>query len=790
MKLAFNRRFLDDDGRPLNSGRITLYAHDSQTPLTIYYLEGGDYSPASNPMLTSNDGRIDTVFYDAAVIDVKVEKNNNDGTFELLDTFEEGIGITNNGGADTKVSTIDDLRNTDPSVGTVTVTGYYTEGDSPARMYMWDPDSTNTIDGGYVIGSEVSDTGRWILIWDDEMIPCTVYGIIPGMHEENISQFLDFPVTVGTKAIATARICRFITGEYSTTQSYYTQKTLYFDSGAKFTNGDFSCKDVIIPSNNDYVADFTFNGVQKEAHSSWFKTVQAFLTCNAQRYVINATNYFATTTLSGNVRIENAEMVFHGRLPVTYDGTPRITFSRCSMHGSGMFNVNDILGFEYTEIHDEWWTTPQNIDWTNNVRARSIALNKLLLQNFQNTAAYVNAIKADDQTKCDLGGRYISSLNANGFTTVSNAVCDTFTYSTQTGTVEIRNVKSDTAYLSGLSLTIRNCELKQVNASTVNYLICENSNISFGTAPTFSYMWLTDCDVDGGSIWTCKGGVVCEGGVFNASLNYVTDNTSNHGAVKFTRVRFGVNNLFTLKNLAIYDSTLDNNTVKMYPYKDGDDYCFSIDLENNIIRNTNPIEFTKLDEIDGMAQEDVYDIILRWTIVNNVFLGNPEGLRMRYWQRRLGQYYGRTFVKMAQNAHSIVYQGNTGNCPADNMRGVSIVDNTAYTTEEYGDSTIYKYRNNNRRCMMNPVSPIWWNINPIGGPNTLIKYYAWENSPYDSLSYSMFIHTTWFSYPMAHDESLNNGDFFALAVCTFGDYIRIVQRGDSDHNQGIIAKII
>lgn len=109
MKLAFQRRFLDDEGNPLNAGRITLYAHDSDTPLKVYYLEGYDYSPAENPMLTSNDGRINTVFYEGGIIDVKVEKNNGDGTFELLDTFEEGMDVGNNGTPDTQVSTIEEL---------------------------------------------------------------------------------------------------------------------------------------------------------------------------------------------------------------------------------------------------------------------------------------------------------------------------------------------------------------------------------------------------------------------------------------------------------------------------------------------------------------------------------------------------------------------------------------------------------------------------------------------------------------------------------------------------------
>jgi hypothetical protein len=790
MKLAFQRRFLDDNGLPLNAGRITLYAHDSQTPITVYSLTGDDYSPAENPMLTTNDGRIDTVFYDDGIIDVKVEKNNGDGTFELLDTFEDGLDVGKNGTSDTQVSTIEELRNVNPEVGTVTVTGYYKQGDCPVRMYMWDPNSTNAIDGGYVIGSDVSDTGRWILMWHDEIIPCTVYGVMPGQYEENITAFLNFPNTVSTKAIATARICRFIPGTYLTDQTYYTSKTLYFDEGAQFVTGEFVCNTAIVPSNTGYVADFRFNGVQKEVHSSWFRTVFAFLTCNAQRYVIDSTNYFTNTSLTGQVTLTNVEIEFHGRLPVTYSGNARINFSRCDLQGSGFFNQTDVVSFSYTEIHDKWWLSPSDIDWVNKVHARTVSLDRLLLQNFQNTTAYVNAIKADGQTKCDLAGRYIASLSANGFTDVLNVDCNSFTYNQQGGGIEIKNVKANSVYVSCASWTIKDSELNSVFASVSNYFICYDSRISFQSAPTFSSLWLTDCDIDGGSTWTSKGQVICEGGYFNASLNYVTDNTTNHSLVKFTNVRFGENNSFTLKNLAIYDSTLTNNTIKMYPYKEGDNYYFSIDLENNIIRNTNPIEFTRIEEIDGWWQEDVYDIILRWTIVNNVFLGNEEGLRMRYWQKRGGQHYNRTFVKMAQGVHSITYEGNVGKCPSDNMRGTTVADNKNYTTESYNDSTIYKYSGSYKRCMMNPVSSIWWNIGPIGGPNTMMKYYSWVNSPYNSVTYSMFVQTTWFSYPRAHDEAVNDGDFFLLAICTFGDYIRIVQQGDGDRNQGVVAKVI
>lgn len=784
MKLAFQRRFLDDDGNPLNSGRITLYAHDSQTPLTVYYLEGDDYSPAANPMLTTNDGRIDTVFYDDGIIDVKVEKNNGDGTFELLDTFEEGLDLGKNGTQDTQVSTIDDLRNTDPTVGTVTVTGYYTEGDSPVRMYMWDPNSTNTIDGGYVIGSDVSDTGRWILMWDDEMIPCTVYGVMPGVYEENISQFINFPVTVGSKAIATARICRFIPGDYSTTQNYYTDKTLYFDSGARFPAGYFSCKNAIVPSNTSYVAELHFHGVQKEVHSSWFRTVTAFLACNAQRYVIDATNYFTNSTLAAQVEIVNAELEFHARLPVTYTGNGRMVFNRCDIHGCPLFSTSDKITFKYTHINDSWWQSAANVDWVNNVSARSTNLNVLRLDNFTSPTAYVNALKANGTTKLDMAGRYITTLDANGFTEINNVDCNSFSFNNSGVYVKLRNVKCASMGITCHTLNIDDSSIGSAYMSCQS-IISHDSTVSFASEPTFGAAWFYRSEVDGGTPWTCKGQLVVEEGRFNASLNYVTDNEQSHPVVQFYGCHFGTNNTFRLKNVTMIGCTFDNNKLTMFPYKDGDNYILSVNLQGNIIRTNQPIEFTRLGD-----DENVYDCILRWTITDNIFTGNTEGLRMRYWQRRSGSYWTRTFVKNAMNVHSVTYKGNVGSCPDDTGRGLAISDNKGYVEESITDDySVYKYTGAWKRVMPS-FSSAWWNGGAINGSGMLVKYYNAVNSPYDSLTYDLFIHTTWFLYPTAHDDPINDGDFFRRAILTFNDYLRIVQRGDGDHNNFVVGRVV
>ena len=778
MKLAFQRRFLDDDGNPLNSGRITLYAHDSDTPITVYYLEGNDYSPAMNPMLTTNDGRIDTVFYDGGIIDVKVEKNNGDGTFELLDTFEEGMDVGHGGTPDTQVSTIEELRGVDPSMGTVTVTGYYTEGDSPVRTYMWDSDGTNTIDGGYVIGSDVSDTGRWILIWDDEMIPCTVYGIIPGAYEENISQFLNFPDTVGTKAIATARICRFIAGDYSTTQNYYTNKTLYFDSGAKFPSGYFSCKNAIVPSNTSYVADLHFHGVQKEVHSSWFKTIKAFLASNAQRYVIDATNYFTDSNLNSQLEIADAELEFHARLPLVYVDSGRLTLSRCDIQGCPQFSTIDALTFKHTEIHDSWWQQASSVDWVDTVSARTANLNVLNLDNFTSVVAYINAIKANGSTKIDLAGRYIATLDANDLTEIYNVDCNALTMNRPGVAVKMRNITC-----ASFGVTCHTLELRDsiVRSAYMNcqYINCYDSTVNYASAPTFTTALFFRSEVNCSSDypWTCKGQLLVQDGRFNASVNYVTDNELSHPYVQFYGVHLGAGMVFRLKHVTMMGCTFDNNLLALYPYKEGDDYILSANLQNNIIHTTYPVEFTKID-----GDENAYDCILQWTIVNNIFTGNSEGIRMRYWQKYDGTYWYRTFVKVAANVHNVTYKGNTGVCPDDTGRGLAINDNTAYVEEEVSGTSLYKYAGSAKRLMPKMLSGTWFAGDAINGKGMLLKYY---NADTSSGGIDLYVQTAWFLYPLAHDDSTSNGDFFNRAILTVDKYVR-----SGDHTSSVVAYVV
>ena len=356
---------------------------------------------------------------------------------------------------------------------------------------------------------------------------------------------------------------------------------------------------------------------------------------------------------------------------------------------------------------------------------------------------------------------------------------------------DIRNAYCNRLYISnsGADIQLHNVHAGEIIA-TCRYISVYDSDISFSMEPSINAIWGYDSRINSSMQWRTPA-IQCifERCWIGIVFNRVTNNEHTEALLSFTECQFQRNVGATTKNLEMYRCKTDNGAFKIYPYKSGDNYYLKATLIGNNFNSAYPVEFTKIDTLDGRYQEECYDCLLQWNIVGNTFVGNTEGLRMRYWQNRTGSYYSRTFVKPGSGIHSIIYEGNVGNCPSDNMRGVSISDNKAYTEESIGSNTLYKYTGSWKSCLVVPGSS-WWNNTIAQGPNTLVKWYNWVNSPYNSVTYSLFVQTTWFAYPKAHDDPINNGDFFANAILIFGDYLRIVQRGDGDRNDGVVGRII
>ena len=794
MKIALgNEPYIGrDTGKPVE-GRLTVYEIHTDIKAKTYTIEGNNgFVEAPNPVLLHGGMPDDSLFVELGLYGLKIERytgpegqmsaESPDEYFEQIDYLEAGMDFDPQASSANVVDTLGDLENADPALKFVTVLWHDTVGDCIPRQYFWDAGAQDNIDGGYVVGSEVSDTGRWILLWADEILPCTVYGVTPS-NTSNLNLLLNYPDTVGSLHLVTAPCVRFTSGTYTPNFTYTTDKELVFDGDAKFTAATFQCPRARVMGNQpSFIADFEFSAHDAEAHSSWFRTLQGFWHCGAKFLFCDSTNYFTSTLLTSNVSLADKVVIGNGRLPNTYaNGVYFVVGANTSITGR-IFSSADFVAITSTGWGDGIFATTGTWDPGLISAGHHIQFSNVPdLDLFENADRWVktmverrerfNSTIWTDFT-LDLQNRRLDNLAPGKFTEIRNGTFNRLTISNSGADITLRNVTA-----SDFTLSCR-------------YISVYDSDISFSMEPSISAIWGYDSRINSSMQWRAPSvQAIFERCWIGIVFNRVTNNEHTESLLSFTECQFQHNVGATTKNLEMYRCKTDNGAFKIYPYKSGDNYYLKAVLIGNNFNSAYPVEFTKIDTLDGRYLEECYDCILQWNIVGNTFVGNTEGLRMRYWQNRTGSYYTRTFVKMGSGIHSITYEGNVGNCPSDNMRGVSISDNKAYTEESIGSNTLYKYTGSWKRCLVVPGS-IWWNNTIAQGPNTLVKWYNWVNSPYNSVTYSMFVQTTWFAYPRAHDDPINNGDFFANAILLFGDYLRIVQRGDGDRNDGVVGRII
>lgn len=302
MKIGFGpQQFFDDQGRPLSGGRLSLYEQGTDNLLPTWTWSG-EFVSSDNPVILDNAGRIsDTVWFEASVIDVKLEKLNDDGTYAQVDTYSYGMDMPS-GSNDTVAAGMSGLKNASPSLGTVTVVGYHNSFDAPSRTYVWDPLSTDTPDDGCVVLSDVEPTGRWLLVWPDEKLPASVYGVTPG-HLDNMANLMNRPRYYGNSFVISAPgTTSFPSGTFGTgsSNSFSTTYDLQLDMGTRFNQW-------VITAPRFSVSGMATAGIgklcidQPEGAASAIKLSEisdrsAFMSTNANMYIIDRDNTSGTFT--------------------------------------------------------------------------------------------------------------------------------------------------------------------------------------------------------------------------------------------------------------------------------------------------------------------------------------------------------------------------------------------------------------------------------------------------------------------------------------------------------------
>ena len=776
--LTQSELILDNDQRIIPGAKIEVFDPVSNNHVNIYTYDSASdqYVIAQNPVYLDNLSRAQNSYFSDRLVLCMLYKYRGDFADPLSDDDTENWQYVRNwlGSFSSKsldqgelVTGLSGLKAVDPDIGKVTVVGYWTGDDCEARTYVWNPTSVATQDNGYIVKSDNTDTGRWILQFDGEYLPSTYYGVYPG-KEANMNALLTFPAAIGSQL--TAPGVYFKIGQYTaSTVPLVTQKKLLIDAKTYFSRDQIQCPSVtVVGEPTSPICDFYVNDRSCPVHSSWFNTVRGFWMSNSDHLYIDTTNNNQTNkNIATSVSVTNRTIYGHQRLPQTYSAGAQMIFDGCQFVGDSILGSADMVKFLHFDFRDDIFTgASSNLDFVNNVIVRTAGVNTLELANFKNAMGYVKAVAADGQTVLDLAGRQVSSLNAgSSFKT-------------------FRNVQAQSLAVNVDDLvTFDNCRIESLSL-TCDSLVSEKSVLNFNNEPVFDSAWFRASRIGGGShAWTDKNKYIyAEDSYIGINFNTVTDNTTDEQSKIFINCVFQNNTSFYVKKLLMRGCQTNNSVIKIYPYKIDNHYWMACDFDQNVFNNTEPIEFTKKKVNQyGVEQEDpdCYEVIVNWKICNNTFLGNDEGLRCRFWHDRTGTNYGKTFIALTSSitspVNNFIYYGNSGNCPAENLQGWSFRLMTGDTPVNYIYNSNYTYvRGKYVRC----ATKLWQ-----GASNKTPDQY--KRFKTDSMNQNV-IQTAVSNYSTKlnagllcyHDSymSTENGDLFKISIGIHeidGDYFYI-----------------
>ena len=212
--------FVDDIGKPLAGGRLVVYKYLT-TDLADIYADSDYVTPANNPFALDNAGTMPFNLFMQESVTVHAQKfigydeNNvemyaDQKVFNIIVDSDSVTGTTVG-----YLNSIADLRSYAVEHGkSVTVTGYFTSGDCPSRVFQYDENSSALDNNGSIIESSLTASGRWIWVPEGPTIDCRTFGVIAGSNNinANFTSFINY-------CASAEKIGYIPNGNYNLTQS-------------------------------------------------------------------------------------------------------------------------------------------------------------------------------------------------------------------------------------------------------------------------------------------------------------------------------------------------------------------------------------------------------------------------------------------------------------------------------------------------------------------------------------------------------------------------------------------
>ena len=658
--------FEDINRKALVHGKLEILDPVSNNFLTIWSYTDDQYTVMANPVILDIEGRVpQTVFCDRIVyVRVYAFKGNderNQPIYEFVRDFY--TGENENSESREYVVGIEALKDLDPSVNSsVNVLGYFNAYDCPMRQYVWDAECTQDADNGYIVASDVSDTGRWILAFSGEYLPSNYYGVYPG-HTSNINALLSYIEYVGTALTKTAPGVWFVPGEYSdSTVALITNKKLLIDNSTSFSYKSItSNNDIkIVGGDTDHFITDLY-GV-KIAHSSWYKSLQGFLDSGAKELIFDASNNFTqAAVMTKNTTLSNAHLVNNTNAYADRFGFNNftLTLDKCAVDDHLFYPSTSRLYFRNMLVTDRYFYGPN----VNNIDISRINADNIHLCNFDNAEIYLKWMYQKGYTDIDMEGRIVSDIDyLPSLTGLHNCRFNTLTLNDPSKLVFLENCQGVLRSINSGNLIIYNCRLTL------------DTNLALAKGGLLN---IKDSDIAGT-------GDIQAGADFALMIEHSTlepsitcPNVTNTNAQPYDVIIKGstVGNI-ELKKLEMTNSKA--GTIKIYgSAATAGNTIGNVKLENNVIDDFGFFAVTSFESIVNNCT------FVKTRIVNNTF--NNSFTCPFYVTGSDGNKY--EFIS-STGAHEYLYRGNHGNCPIDSIQ---LVTKLPYTDGAYKDASDHEW---------------------------------------------------------------------------------------------------
>lgn len=348
----------------IHNGRLFIYNQDTTDLANVYTYENSQYVDAPNPIYFVEGVPNNTYFLNNGIYDCVAQEyvgDSSDPSGDLrpemwVEEFSTKIGFeleVNPNESEDVVSytSINALLNA-PVGGYANVIGYWSETDCEPRTYYWDSTCVNDADGGLIIQSNNSDTGRWILLVN-EIMKSEYYGVY-GTHQENLINLFRYNDLYGSMSLCSPKTIMLAPGEYGDGYTLYNAngKRVIFSKGASIKSGNtVRCESY---EGTGVIGKLICNC---PARLSNFRELSDFLNCGSSTLIFDRDG---GNTLSLNKTLTGVCCIFEQAFGIG-SGAGHLSFDSCAIESCGMIIQNGNIHFRNCAIKESWFSNPRMV---------------------------------------------------------------------------------------------------------------------------------------------------------------------------------------------------------------------------------------------------------------------------------------------------------------------------------------------------------------------------------------------------------------------------------------------